>query len=135
MRLLDTNILSEIIRPRPDPQVMARLFAQRPDRLFASEMTRYELRRGACLRADASAFWARLESMVLPVVQWLAVNEAISLCAAELAADLQRRGQGIGMFDTFLAATARVHGLTMVTRNVRDFERVPDLAIENWFGS
>ncbi len=133
MRLLDTNILSEIIRPRPNPQVIERLFALPFDRLFASEMTRYELRRGACLRPDADLLWRRLESMVLPVVQWLDVTEAISLRAAELAASLQRSGQPIGLIDTLLAATAHAYGLTMVTRNVRHFEHVPGLAVENWF--
>lgn len=133
MRLLDTNILSEIVRSRPNPDVMARLFAQRSDRLFASEFTRYELRRGACLRPDADAFWARLESLVLPVVAWLPITKPISLRAAELAAELQRQGCAIGVPDTFLAATALVHGLVVVTRNVRHFERVDGLVLENWF--
>ncbi|MGH8606668.1 MAG: PIN domain-containing protein, partial [Gammaproteobacteria bacterium] len=71
MYLLDTNVLSEIVRPNPDGQVMAKLFAQRSSDVFASEITRFELRRGACLRQDTERFWARLQRDVLPVVNWL----------------------------------------------------------------
>jgi len=133
MRLLDTNILSEIVRPRPNPQVMARLFAHTHGTLFASEITRYELRRGACLRPDAEDFWSRLEALALPVAEWLPVTQPISLRAAELAADLQRQGREIGTPDTFLAATAMTQGFVLVTRNVRHFERVAGLVVENWF--
>lgn len=133
MRLLDTNILSEIVRPRPDPRVMARLFAETHGTLFASEITRYELRRGACLRPDADVFWSRLEDLALPVAEWLSVTRPISLRAAELAANLQREGREIGTLDTFLAATAVTQGLILVSRNIRHFERVPGLIVENWF--
>ena len=133
MRLLDTNVLSEIVRPRPDPRVMSRLFAQTRGTLFASEITRYELRRGACLRPDAEVFWSRLETLALPVAEWLPITQPISLRAGELAARLQRQGRTIGTPDTLLAATAMTQGLILVTRNMRHFERVPGLVVENWF--
>lgn len=133
MRLLDTNVLSEIIRPHPDPRMMSRLFAQSSETLFASEITRFELRRGACLRADTAAFWSRLQTLVLPVVTWLPVTQPISMRAAELSAELWRTGREIGMLDPFLAATALEHNLVLVTRNVKHFERILGLDIENWF--
>jgi len=52
MRLLDTNILSEMMRPRPDPGVIMALREWRSDEVFASAVTRYELRYGASLRDD-----------------------------------------------------------------------------------
>jgi predicted nucleic acid-binding protein len=134
MRLLDTNILSELVRQRPNPQVIDQLFSQSYGTLFASEYTRYELRRGACLRLDNGRLWSRLEAMVIPIAEWLPITRAISLQAAELAVDLQRKGQQIGSADTFLAASALTHQLILVTRNTRHFCRVPGLTIENWFG-
>ena len=134
MRLLDTNILSELVRKRPDPHVIEQLFSQKHGSLFSSEYTRYELRRGACLRPDNGRLWSRLEAMVIPIVGWLPITQPISLRAAELAADLQRKGQGIGTADIFLAATALAHQLVLVTRNTRHFCRVPGLSLENWFG-
>ena len=134
MRLLDTNILSEIIRPRPDARVVDSLLAQAAGSLYASELTRFELRRGAFLRDDPEPLWSRIKEFVLPVVQWLPVNDAISLRAGELSAALRRQGREIGVIDTFLAATAQSRGLVMVTRNLRHFERIDGLKLENWFG-
>ena len=51
---------------------------------------------------------------------------------AEIRADLKKRGQMIGANDLFIAAHARALGLTLVTNNTPEFERVTDLAIENW---
>jgi len=133
MRLLDTNILSEIIRPRPDPVVIERLLAQPAASLYASELTRFELRRGACLRANPEPLWQQISEIILPLVQWLPIDEVASLGAAELSADLRRSGREIGLVDTFLAATAKARGLIMVTRNTRHFESVAGLKVENWF--
>ena len=88
---------------------------------------------GARLRADADAFWARIEQRILPLVQWLPIDAAVSLAGADLAAALRRAGLPLEWTDLMVGATAQVHGLTMVTRNVRHFERVPGIAIENWF--
>lgn len=133
MRLLDTNILSEIIRPRPDARVVNRLLAQPAGALYASELTRFELRRGAFLRDDPEPLWSRIHEFILPLVQWLPVDERISLSAGELSARLRRQGREIGVVDTLLAATAQAHGLVLVTRNLRHFERIDGLKLENWF--
>lgn len=133
MRLLDTNILSEVLRPRPDSCVIERLLAQPAAGLYASELTRFELRRGACLRAEPEPLWHQITETVLPLVQWLPVEGEICLRAAELSAELRRSGREIGLIDTFLAATANARGLIMVTRNTRHFEGIAGLKVENWF--
>lgn len=133
MRLLDTNILSEILRPRPDAGVIERLLAQPAAGLYASELTRFELRRGACLRSHPEPLWQKLSEIILPLVQWLPVDEATSRRAAELSADLRGDGREIGLVDTFLAATATAQGFIMVTRNTRHFEGIAGLKVENWF--
>ena len=66
MFVLDTNVLSEVLRLRPSPGVIRRLLENSSKTLFASELTRYELRFGAALRADAPVFWSRLQRDVLP---------------------------------------------------------------------
>ncbi|MDT8438866.1 MAG: type II toxin-antitoxin system VapC family toxin [Wenzhouxiangellaceae bacterium] len=133
MRLLDTNILSELIRPRPDPCVIACLRRRADSGLYASELTRFELRRGAWLRDDPEPLWSRIRASILPLVQWLPLDEAVSLRAGELSAALRRTGCEIGVVDTLLAATARAHDLVMVTRNVRHFRYIDGLELENWF--
>lgn len=131
--LLDTDVLSEIVRASPNVHVMARLFAQRSADLYASEITRFELRRGASLRQDAEHLWARLRRDVLPIVRWLDLTAPISERGGEVSAELRRKGREAGTLDPLLAATALVHGLVLVTRNLRDFEHVAGLRIENWF--
>lgn len=133
MYLLDTNILSEILRPRPDAGVIKTLLDKPAHVLFASELTRFELRRGASLRDNPEPLWQTISEQLLPVVQWLPVTEPISLKAGELSAALKRNGIEIGVVDTLLAATAQAHGLTVVTRHQRHFEPIPKLIVENWF--
>lgn len=133
MYLIDTNILSEVIRPRPNLAVVRTLLTTEPALRFASEITRYELRFGAMLRDDGGTLWALIERQILPLARWLAVDAHVVLAAADLAAMLRRTGQLIEWPDEMLAATAQVHRLTVVTRNVRHFERVPGLQVENWF--
>ena len=135
MFLLDTNVLSEVLRPRPNLSVARLLHTTARELRFASEITRYELRMGARLRDDADAFWSRIEQRILPLVQWLPIDAAVVLAGADLAAALRRAGLPLEWTDLMVGATAQVHGMTMVTRNVRHFERVPGIAIENWFAT
>ncbi len=133
MYLLDTNVLSELIRKSPDSGVMAAVRQLDQSAVFASEVTLFELRYGAMRRDDAESFWARLQRELIPAVQWLPVDRAVQLRAADLAADLDRRGERIGSEDCWIAATALEHRLTLVTRNLRHFDRIPGLRIESWF--
>ena len=133
MYLIDTNVLNEVLRAGPNVAVVRTLLNTVPALRFASEITRYELRFGAMLRDGGGALWARIEQRILPLVRWLPVDAAVVLAAADLAAMLRRAGQPIEWADGMLAAMASVHGLTVVTRNVRHFERVPDSRVENWF--
>ena len=133
MYLIDTNVLSEVIRPRPNLAVVRTLLTTDPALRFASEITRYELRFGAKLRDDGGALWARIEQRILPLVRWLPLDAATVTASADLGALLRRAGRTIEWADLVLAATAAVHDLTVVTRNTRHFDRVPDSRVENWF--
>ena len=64
--LIDTNVLSEVIRPRPNLKVVRQLLATDPALRFASDVTRYELRYGAMLRDDGGTLWARIAQHILP---------------------------------------------------------------------
>lgn len=126
-------MLSELVRARPDPAVVAQLRQRHSRELFASVITRYELRYGPSLREDGDAFWARLQRSIIPVATWLPVTQAIAERGGAIAAALRRAGRVCGDLDPLLAATALEHDPTLVTRNVKHFEHVPQLAIENWF--
>jgi len=133
MYLLDTNVLSELTKANPDEQVNRRIYGISPERLFASEMTRYELRFGAQLKDDPSKIWKRVEEMILPIPIWLPVDSDVANVTGDLGARLQRAGTRIEIGDAFIAATALVFDLVLVTRNARHFANIPGLEIENWF--
>ncbi|HXT51583.1 MAG TPA: type II toxin-antitoxin system VapC family toxin [Thermoanaerobaculia bacterium] len=133
MFLVDTNVFSELVRPRPSLPVVRRLLSTDPAALHASEITRYELRFGAALHPQPDRVWAKVSSEILPLPVWLPIDDRVALATADLRATLRRRGLPIEMSDAVLAATATVHDLVLVTRNVRHFENVDGLTVENWF--
>ncbi len=133
MFLVDTNVVSELIRPKPHLPLVRRLLSTDPAVLFASEITRYELRFGAAIHPNLREIWGKVEREILPLPIWIPIDERVSLATADLRAMLRKSGQMIEMPDALLAATATTHGLVLVTRNVRHFQNVPDLVVENWF--
>jgi len=132
--LFDTNVLSEIVKSRGIASVVTGILGTPASQRFASELTRYELRSGAAASPDEKGMWRRIVRDVIPLVNWLEVTEPISLVAGDVAADLRRIGRPCGMIDPLIAGTALSHGLILVTRNVRHFEPLDELSVENWFG-
>lgn len=133
MYLFDTNVLSEITNRRPNALVLHKLMACEPDLRFASEMTRYELRYGAALLPSGNTMWQRIATEVLPRCTWLPIDADVCVRTADLSAQLRLAGKTIDWADLFIAATALVHDLVVVTRNVKHFDRIDGLQIENWF--
>ena len=74
MYLLDTNILSEFIRRRPDPHLIERIRSQPPDNLFSSSVCVMELRMGSALRNDFDVFWKRVCREILSRVRIMALH-------------------------------------------------------------
>jgi predicted nucleic acid-binding protein len=132
--LLDTNVLSELARPRPDPIVVDWMTARRPATLSISVLTLGEIARGIALRAD-DARRSRLVAWAATIPLAFAgrlypVTDAIALAWGELDGSARRSGRPLGAVDGLLLATAKVHALTLVTRNTADFAR-RGVAIEN----
>lgn len=131
--LLDTNLLSEPIKKRPDPAVLERLGRCRADELHTSAVCVMELRFGALRHPDSARLWSRIQEEILSRVSILAFGPEEALEAAEILATLQSRGEPLEVEDIQIAATARAHGLTVVTRNLRHFERIPGLTATSWW--
>ncbi|MEI8267275.1 MAG: type II toxin-antitoxin system VapC family toxin [Betaproteobacteria bacterium] len=118
MQLSDTNVISELMRPSPDTGVAAWASSQRT--LCISVITVDELVFG--LRRRGSARLLSWFDRFIEQVQVLDISPAVARRAGEMRALLQSGGQVRTQADMMIAATAQVHGLTLVTRNMRDFD-------------
>jgi tRNA(fMet)-specific endonuclease VapC len=131
--LLDTNIVSEIVKRTPDAKVMARLNREAVASLHISSVTVFELRFGAARSAKPASLWTRIQRDIISRFQVLPFTEQDALNAADLMAPLVGSGQHLALQDIWLAGVAFGRNLTFVTRNRRDFDRVTGLKLENWF--
>lgn len=131
MLILDSNTISYYFRG--DPNVVPRLQAMRPVDLGVPAIVEYELRYGV-LRMPQEAAAPRLAALtqLLRPMQLLAFDSECAAQAARLRVELEALGTPIGPHDTLIAATALRHQATLVTRNVREFARVPGLQVLNW---
>ena len=132
MYLLDTNVLSELMRLKPNPRVEARV-ENEPEDLFTSAITIEEIRYGAKIGPPGNKLWERAVADVFPYVTVLPIDKEVAVPAGDLRAEWKTRGTPVGYGDGWIAATAKHHGLILVTRNVRHFDHVAGLRVENWF--
>ena len=127
--LLDTNVLSEASKPQPDDAVKTWLHNVDEDILFVSAISLAELRFGIerlpmGARRDSLELWFR-ESLVERLrPRLLVVDSAVAAEWGTLQAQTMAQGRRMNAMDCFLAATARVHQLIMVTRNTDHFSAV-----------
>ena len=135
--LLDTNVLSELRRPKPDQRVVAFVAAQPLQDLFISAVTLAEIRFGIEMVADAQrradlVQW--LSSKVRPLFEQrvLQVSEDVMLKWHLMVEDGRRAGHTFSQPDLIIAASAAHYGLTVVTRDVSDFERAKVPVLNPW---
>lgn len=135
--LLDTNVLSELRRPRPAPQVVAFVAGQPLDLLFVSTVTLAEIRFGIELVADANRRaelngW--LTHKVRPMFEGrvLPVTEDIMFTWRLLVEEGRKTGHTFSQPDLIIAATGLHHGLTVVTRDTGDYARARIPLCDPW---
>lgn len=127
--MLDTNIVIFTIKNKPTQ--VRELFNRHQGQLCISTITLMELIYGA----EKSAFPEKNLAVVEGFVARVAVLNYDALAAehtGQLRAEQAKTGQPIGPYDQMIAAHARSQGLIIVTNNVREFERVPGLRVEDW---
>lgn len=135
--LLDTNVVSELVRPSPDGNVIAWMRATEEERLFLSVLTFAEIRRGierlpSGARRDRLVHWTeidladRFHDRILPVDRGVAEAWGVVMARAE------RSGTRLPTMDALFAATAAFHDMTLATRNTRDFANAGVAMINPW---
>ncbi|MFZ5572621.1 MAG: type II toxin-antitoxin system VapC family toxin [Thermodesulfobacteriota bacterium] len=127
--LLDTNILSHLIR-FPTGPVLNRLESILPASACTSIVVSAEIHYGLTKKGSASL--TRQARRILKTIDVLPLEYPVDEHYGDIRTHLEKVGAPIGGNDLFIAAHARALGLILVTDNIKEFSRVPDLLIENW---
>ncbi|MGB2622010.1 MAG: type II toxin-antitoxin system VapC family toxin [Candidatus Acidiferrum sp.] len=135
--LLDANVVSEWVKPRPDPGVVEWLANADEDRLFLSVATLAELRYGiermpTGRKSTRLREWLEMELTGRFEDRVVAIDETVAATWGILLAKADAAGRPMGSMDGFLAATAVVHQMMLVTRNEMDFSAAGINTINPW---
>ena len=135
--LLDTNVISELRRPRPEPRVVAFVAGQPLESLFVSAVSLAEIRFGIELLADAgqrAALTDWLTHKVRPMFgqRVLPVSEDVMFKWRLLVEEGRKTGHTFSQPDLIIAATGLQHGLTVVTRDTADYARARVPLLDPW---
>jgi toxin FitB len=137
--LLDTNVLSELVRPQAERGILEWIDSLDEDQTFISVITVAEIRSGVASlppgrKRDALDTWLRYELLERYRDRILTVTVEVAHHWGELAARAKQVGKPLGVMDGFIAATAAVKGLVVATRNTRDFAPLGVACFNPWQG-
>ncbi len=128
--LFDTCTVSDFVKG--EPKVLARVKATAPGLIAVSTLTRMEVSFGLCLKPARARQLTPVLEAFFSAITTLPFTLADAQAAATVRADLKARGTPIGPYDVLIGATALARGLTIVTNNVDEFERIGGLRVEDW---
>ena len=131
--LLDTDILSAVMRGNPAVTARARAYLAEHAALSFSIITRYEVLRG--LKAKNATTQLQAFDHFCETCHILPLTDEIVIRGADIYAALKQRGEPIGDADILIGASALVEGLIVVTNNEDHFRRIPGLDVDNWLKS
>ncbi len=129
--LLDTNILSDLIR-FPQGRIFEKINEVGEKQIFTSIIVASELRFGAC-KKGSTELTNRIET-ILSAIPVLAYEKPADHHYAKIRNYLEKKGTPIGPNDLLIAAHSQQVHATLVTANTREFNRIPNLNVENWLG-
>ena len=127
--LLDTSTCIDVMRNHPN--VVKRMSAIAPGDCVISTITSYKLHTGIAKCASPEREQAKVD-LLLKIVIELPFDQAAARQAGRIRGLLESQGEMIGPYDILLAAQALAAGLTLVTSNIDEFQRVAGLTIDNW---
>ena len=128
--MLDTNICIYVMKKKPE-NVLRRFHAELDKGLYISSITLAELEYGMKHSSNPARNEQALTRFLAPLAI-LPFGTAAASEYGEIRTYLQSRGTPIGPLDMSIAAHAKAEGMALVTNNIREFERVPGLSLENW---
>jgi hypothetical protein len=135
--LLDTNVISEWTKPRPDRGVVGWLEGADESSLYLSVVALAEIRLGIELlpkgrKRDRLTRWLEVDLALRFEGRVIEIDQAIAAAWGQIVARGRALGAAPPILDAFLVATAIVHGMTLVTRNLRDVQRFGAAVLDPW---
>jgi tRNA(fMet)-specific endonuclease VapC len=128
--LLDTCVVSDFVKG--EESTLKKLKSISPADIFISSLTVMELKYGLAINPQRAVKIQPLIETFLNSITILTFGSKEAEQSAEIRSILKISGSPIGAYDVLIAATAITHNHIVVTSNVREFQRVPNLQIENW---
>jgi len=135
--LLDTCLISELVKKEPNPAVVSWLDDQDEQTLFLSVLNLGEVQKGVSklpdgTKKDELQAWVALDLVERFTGRILEIDLETALCWGRLQGEAEQSGEKLPVMDSLIAATAEAHGLIVVTRNVRDIERCKVRVCNPW---
>jgi len=135
--LLDTAVVSELVRKSPSAAVLGWIGAQDEGSLYLSVLTIGELEKGVArlpvsTRRNGLQSWIRRDLVERFGARLLPIDTRTAARWGSVTGESERRGKPLPVIGSLIAATALVHGLTVATRNVNDFERCGATCFNPW---
>ena len=135
--ILDTCVISELVRTKPEKSVVNWIHCQQEEHLYLSVLTLGEIRKGIERPTDSRkrvqlGNWLDRDLKLRFTGRWLPVDDETSERWGLVTADLLKRGIQLPVIDGLIAATALTHGMTLVTRNTSDVSETGVLLLNPW---
>lgn len=132
MYLFDTDILTNIVKPLPSPQLLERLHHLTQEQQFVSTITISEIVYGAEKSNRPQFHLDNLERILLPAVNIIGFDAKAAYVCGRTRAELEKKGTPLALADLEIASIAIANDFILVTNNLRHFERIERLQCESW---
>lgn len=132
MYLLDTNIISEFVKKKPNKNLIDKVGAVPSASLYTASICVTELRYGALRMAGRADLWGNIEQRIISKLTILDFTYREANKAADVLRDLHVADEPVGIEDVMISAIALTNSLVVVSANTKHFSRIADLQLENW---
>lgn len=133
MYLFDTDVITNILKKKPSSKLTDRLAPLIKSEQFISTITIFEIVYGAHRSSRKDFHLQNLEKILIPSVNILTFDSRAAYVCGMLRAQLETEGQSIALADLEIASIAVANDLILITGNIKHFERIKELKMENWF--
>ena len=132
MFLFDTDVITNIVKPRPSQKLVEKLDKLSKNQQYISTVTISEIVYGAEKSQRPDFHLNNLENILLPAVNIIGFDTKAAYVCGRIRAELEKRGVPLDLADLEIASIAIANHLTLITNNERHFKRVPLLQYDNW---